>query len=780
MSTITKGLINRGDLALYDGINSTVSRIDSTGGTITELPIGNVVDVLAVYGADNTATNRATIANAIARIGSATVTFVFSPGTWTIASNLTIPENIAVLVYPGAVFSIDSGITLTINGPLLVGNHKVFEGAGSVSTVASGALAHGINVKLFGAKGDSSTDNITALNNARTMARANKAPVYVPASPGAYYLGSAYLMAEDRDSLVGDGMYETVFYVNYAGVGIKATGQGWSLKGFAVMGRATSTDGIQIGDYAVTGASGGSRGYAQDVWAGDVGRYAFYINNAMSSNFYNCGCFNNGFHPRSIVDIGSEDYHFYLGDGINNNVRFYGCFSDGGGSLGGVRIGNGAGQVQDVQWVGGITQGNLARFLYIQGGEAVHFSGTHMEEAQDGTSWGITLDSCTGCHIHDIYMTGDIRLINGSSLNVIENIHVCSAVYLDSSCEQGNIIRSVWYGANASGPGGGTIKDDSGLAKIEDCKQNNTAHMFVGDGSHSTRQVVYSTNMDDWHTVPSLMPSGFVSNSSVTVTKEATIKKTGTYSMKCVSAAGGNYVGFFVPNFGGQLNGSRVTLACNIYNVTTPSLCTIHALTSAGTMTQGGAAWRADAWTRMLFTINFPATGEIEYRFQFGQAGTFYINDIVLMTDGAYEPVKGMVLDTIAIPEIYYSNSCYQPPFLDVGAGTAITDFKRPHVGKPVTLIFTGSRTVVHGATIELDGSVNFDGVAGDHLTLYYNGVDNKFYEIGRRVVSASQTYTVTNALTDRSYDANATSVDELADVLGTLIADLRAKKIVV
>jgi hypothetical protein len=36
-------------------------------------------------------------------------------------------------------------------------------------------------------------------------------------------------------------------------------------------------------------------------------------------------------------------------------------------------------------------------------------------------------------------------------------------------------------------------------------------------------------------------------------------------------------------------------------------------------------------------------------------------------------------------------------------------------------------------------------------------------------------TYTPTNVVTDRSYDANATSVAELADVLGTLIADFQA-----
>lgn len=39
--------------------------------------------------------------------------------------------------------------------------------------------------------------------------------------------------------------------------------------------------------------------------------------------------------------------------------------------------------------------------------------------------------------------------------------------------------------------------------------------------------------------------------------------------------------------------------------------------------------------------------------------------------------------------------------------------------------------------------------------------------------------YTETNVTPDRSYDANATTVDELADVLGTLIADLRATGII-
>jgi len=40
-------------------------------------------------------------------------------------------------------------------------------------------------------------------------------------------------------------------------------------------------------------------------------------------------------------------------------------------------------------------------------------------------------------------------------------------------------------------------------------------------------------------------------------------------------------------------------------------------------------------------------------------------------------------------------------------------------------------------------------------------------------ILGATQTYTPTNVTTDRAFDANSTTLDEIADVLGSLIADL-------
>jgi hypothetical protein len=49
----------------------------------------------------------------------------------------------------------------------------------------------------------------------------------------------------------------------------------------------------------------------------------------------------------------------------------------------------------------------------------------------------------------------------------------------------------------------------------------------------------------------------------------------------------------------------------------------------------------------------------------------------------------------------------------------------------------------------------------------------------GTVVMSTGQSYTVTNAAADRAYDANATTLDEVADVLGTLISDLQSSGII-
>ena len=46
-------------------------------------------------------------------------------------------------------------------------------------------------------------------------------------------------------------------------------------------------------------------------------------------------------------------------------------------------------------------------------------------------------------------------------------------------------------------------------------------------------------------------------------------------------------------------------------------------------------------------------------------------------------------------------------------------------------------------------------------------------------ITAANDAYEVTNVTTDRTYDADSTTTAEVADVLGTLIADLQAAGVI-
>jgi hypothetical protein len=99
---------------------------------------------------------------------------------------------------------------------------------------------------------------------------------------------------------------------------------------------------------------------------------------------------------------------------------------------------------------------------------------------------------------------------------------------------------------------------------------------------------------------------------------------------------------------------------------------------------------------------------------------------------------------------------------------------------------FGGAIGLGAGATIDVVLSrvaANVLGLAsGDSFRIINGDLEHQAGNVGfygATPVAQSAAYTPTNVTTDRAYDANATTVDELADVLGTLIADLQATGII-
>lgn len=105
----------------------------------------------------------------------------------------------------------------------------------------------------------------------------------------------------------------------------------------------------------------------------------------------------------------------------------------------------------------------------------------------------------------------------------------------------------------------------------------------------------------------------------------------------------------------------------------------------------------------------------------------------------------------------------------------SVGGFGKSHVD--VTEIRLGGDACEAVAPTELTGATNDDAIdLGVSTNRWKDGYFAGGVALnGITTIATPQTYNESNVTTDRTYDANATSVAELADVLGTLLVDLRA-----
>jgi hypothetical protein len=108
-----------------------------TGSTSTtvENKLAQYVSVID-FGAvgDGVTDDSSAIANAVAV--SAGKNLFYPSGTYLIASNITIPENVCSVMENGAEFSINSAVTVTIYGPVVATNYPYWTGSGTMVSYA--------------------------------------------------------------------------------------------------------------------------------------------------------------------------------------------------------------------------------------------------------------------------------------------------------------------------------------------------------------------------------------------------------------------------------------------------------------------------------------------------------------------------------------------------------------------------------------------------------------------------------------------------------------------
>mgnify|MGYP001404285004 CR=1 FL=1 len=182
---------------------------------------------VTVYGAkgDGIADDSAKISDTVNAADNEGGVVVFPPGTYRIGSNLTIPSNVTLWFMNGAKLSIDSGITVTINGPIDAGLYQIFSGSGSV--IINSSTNKEVFPQWFGAKGDGVTDDTNAIQNAMNSISGSRGTLLIP--KGIYVVSGTLNLTASHFRIIGTGYGSTIITTNNPTADVFVIGDGTNL-----------------------------------------------------------------------------------------------------------------------------------------------------------------------------------------------------------------------------------------------------------------------------------------------------------------------------------------------------------------------------------------------------------------------------------------------------------------------------------------------------------------------------------------------------------------------
>lgn len=324
-------------------------------------------------------------------------------GTVRIASSLTIPSTVSVSYAHGAKWSIDSGQTLTINGLMPDAPYsQIFSGSG---TVAFGTGVKTLYSEWWGAAGDGTTNDRTALNAALTAASGNGAVVQLLART--YRCAAVGLFS--NSVLRGAGMGSTILkQVNsFSGSGatpmvLRSSNQAVAINNVLV--EDLTIDGNKASQSGGTG-DGNAQGIRIDGWTN------FTIRNCLIQNCWTDGIYITGLSGGATQGYSGLIEGCVIAASRRNNVSvvcgkeisFVGCTlksASGIAPQAGIDIEPNSGQTAE-----GIILEACHIFSNAGNGVAFHNnSGTNQYHTVRGcyitaNAGGVTLADCTNIHV---------------------------------------------------------------------------------------------------------------------------------------------------------------------------------------------------------------------------------------------------------------------------------------------------------------------------------------------------------------------------------------------
>lgn len=262
------------------------------------------------------------------------VHLILGAATFTLSATSTVLANITVEFTQGSLISVNSGRTLTINGPLIppgdLHGAQIFGGTLNASNVVFGSgFVQDISPVWFGL----ATTATTAVNATALQAAINSAlnagdphPVTLPCGGFSYLTGLTTAINQDYQVIkgCGGGIYDpgvgnpsdsgTILTYTGAGTALIVGGRGTILRDFQLVGTASGGGGIQIGNgtdfaaftmqnisvtgFTAVGAWGARLQAGRTVTASNFynvaftnNRDGFFVDNSGGGNWTTWSCF---------------------------------------------------------------------------------------------------------------------------------------------------------------------------------------------------------------------------------------------------------------------------------------------------------------------------------------------------------------------------------------------------------------------------------------------------------------------------------------------------------
>jgi len=485
---------------------------------------------------------------------SGNIDLVIPPGTWTISSNLTLPTRLAYEMPYGTVLSVNTTITLTLDcAKIRAGSYQIFDGAGTVS--CSGVPPGGFPVTWAGALADSTTDNLTAFNRARTAvcgATTGGRAVYIPPGDSGYYaLSAAWVItgcsgfhisgAGERSQLVATGTDDIIRL---------SSNNGYTIRDIGLSGEIGSRDGIRIGTANSPQANPSHYGHIENVYCNGVdGNCISNLSGILTTILRPKFTVNYG-PVFSVTGKGTTKIGIYIPDnssGFNNGFAIISPLIEGmgthgvdvGGGMSGGYIGGGTveGNGNRAGSTGNATHANIR-----SAGHTTLFigDGIFLEQNTD-VERNLILTGCISCTIdtltagtNTVSPRGDIEL-TGANGAVLRNVYT-NQITLDSTSID-NELDGVTVGTQV----GGTVTNNGVRTKLTRIK-NSSNENFKPGGLRLDSPINLATNPSfEWWTSPTALQNWTAVNGVPTRigTGEATTdRQCGRYAVRLTPTAG--------------------------------------------------------------------------------------------------------------------------------------------------------------------------------------------------------------------------------------------------